>query len=84
MNLLIFALLGLVIGMVAKFLMPGRDPGGIIVTSLLGIGGSMLAAWLGRKTGIFVVGANGPSFLASTLGAMALLVGYRLLFGRSK
>ena len=71
--------IGLVIGAVAKLLMPGRDPGGCIITILLGIAGAFVGTWLGQM--IF-----GPQyvagFIASVIGAMLLLLLYRLVFGR--
>lgn len=76
---LIWALfIGLVIGIVAKLLMPGRDPGGFFVTALLGIAGACLASWLGRAIGLYGPG-GGAGFIASVVGAMALLWGYRVL-----
>lgn len=82
MNFLMFALLGLVVGAIAKLFMPGRDPGGFIITALLGMGGSLLAAFIGRQTGYINAGADGPSFLASILGAMVLLLVYRFTMGK--
>lgn len=75
--------IGLVIGVVAKFLMPGRDPGGFIITILLGIGGAMFASWAGTAFGVY---ANGEpaGFIAAVLGAMAILFLYRALFNNSK
>ncbi len=79
---MIYALIiGLVIGAVAKFLMPGKDPGGFIVTILLGIGGSMLAHFLGSSMGYYQPGEP-AGFLSAVLGAMLLLLGYRVLIGR--
>ena len=75
-------LIGFVIGFVAKFLMPGRDPGGFVVTTLLGIGGSGFAGWLGQKAGWYVEG-EAAGFVGSVIGAMLLLVLYRaVLVGR--
>lgn len=74
-------LVGLVVGAIAKFLMPGRDPGGIIVTILLGIGGSMFANWLGINMGIYAPGEF-AGLIGSVIGAMLLLVIYRMLFGK--
>ena len=74
-------LIGLVVGLIAKFLMPGRDPGGIIVTILLGIGGSMFANWLGLNMGIYNAGEF-AGLIGSVIGAMLLLGIYRLLVGR--
>lgn len=70
--------IGLIIGAVAKFLMPGKDPGGWIITILLGIAGSAVANWLGGQMGIYQPG-EAAGFVASVLGAMLLLFLYRLL-----
>jgi uncharacterized membrane protein YeaQ/YmgE (transglycosylase-associated protein family) len=72
---------GLVVGALAKLLMPGRDPGGIIVTMLLGIVGAVLGGWIGRAMGLY--GPEDPAgFLMSLLGAILLLVIYRMVVGR--
>lgn len=71
-------LIGLVIGVVAKFLMPGKDPGGFIVTGLLGIAGSLLAGWLGQMLGWYRPGQP-AGFIMSVIGALILLFLYRLL-----
>jgi len=74
-------LFGLVVGIIAKFLMPGRDPGGFIVTILIGIVGAVLAGWLGRAIGWY--GPNdGAGLIASILGAIILLALYRMMVGR--
>lgn len=73
---------GLVIGALAKFLMPGRDPGGIFVTMLLGIAGSFVAAFIGRAVGWYRHPLAGPGLIASVLGAMLLLFLYRVIVGR--
>ena len=83
MGLLYTILIGLVIGVVAKFLMPGRDPGGCIITILLGIAGSFVASFLGQAMGWYAPGQ--PSgFIFSVIGAMILLLIYRMLFGRRR
>jgi uncharacterized membrane protein YeaQ/YmgE (transglycosylase-associated protein family) len=69
-------LIGLVIGAVAKLLMPGKDPGGFIVTMLLGIAGSIIATWLGRVIGLYREGQS-AGFIMSVLGAVLLLAIYR-------
>jgi len=74
-------LIGLVVGAIAKLLMPGKDPGGIIVTMLIGVAGALLAGFLGQKLGWYTAG-QGPSFIASIVGAMLLLFLYRLFVGR--
>jgi uncharacterized membrane protein YeaQ/YmgE (transglycosylase-associated protein family) len=74
-------LFGLVVGAVAKLLMPGRDPGGIIITILLGIVGAVLGGFVGRALGLY--GPEDPAgFLMSLLGAILLLVIYRMAVGR--
>jgi uncharacterized membrane protein YeaQ/YmgE (transglycosylase-associated protein family) len=75
-------LFGLIVGAVAKLLMPGNDPGGIIVTMLLGIVGAVVGGWIGRALGFY--GPNDPAgFLMSLVGAVALLAAYRA-FGRRR
>ena len=71
-------LFGLVVGIVAKLLMPGRDPGGFIITTVLGIVGAVIGGFLGRSLGLY--GPGEPAgFLMATLGAVVLLFLYRLL-----
>jgi uncharacterized membrane protein YeaQ/YmgE (transglycosylase-associated protein family) len=67
---------GLIIGAIAKLLMPGRDPGGFIITILLGIAGAVLGGWLGRVLGLYGPG-EGAGFLMALLGAVILLFLYR-------
>jgi uncharacterized membrane protein YeaQ/YmgE (transglycosylase-associated protein family) len=76
-------LFGLVIGAVAKLLMPGRDPGGIIITMLLGIVGAVLGGFVGRAMGLYQPGEPAGFFMA-TLGAIVLLFIYRLAFARTR
>jgi uncharacterized membrane protein YeaQ/YmgE (transglycosylase-associated protein family) len=72
-------LVGLVVGVIAKLLMPGKDPGGFIVTILLGIAGAFVGTWVGRM----FMGANyAAGWIMSIVGAMILLLLYRLLFKR--
>ena len=78
MGVLGWVLFGLVVGIVAKLLMPGRDPGGFIVTTLLGIVGAVIGGFLGRSLGLY--GPGEPAgFLMATLGAVVLLFIYRML-----
>jgi uncharacterized membrane protein YeaQ/YmgE (transglycosylase-associated protein family) len=71
---------GLIVGAIAKLVMPGRDPGGIIVTMALGIAGALLGGWLGRALGWY--GPNdGAGFLMSLVGAVLLLFIYRMAIG---
>ncbi|HTZ34349.1 MAG TPA: GlsB/YeaQ/YmgE family stress response membrane protein [Methylomirabilota bacterium] len=70
--------IGLIIGAVAKLLMPGKDPGGWIVTMLLGVAGSFVASYLGRMLGWYQEGQS-AGFIMSVVGAILLLFVYRLL-----
>lgn len=70
-------IIGLIVGVVAKLLMPGKDPGGFIVTILLGIAGSFVASYLGRMIGWYKEGQS-AGFIMSVLGAILLLFAYRL------
>ena len=74
-------IVGLIIGALAKLVMPGRDPGGIIITILLGIVGSLVAGTLGRAIGWYQEGQP-AGFIASILGAVLLLYLYRVVTGQ--
>jgi uncharacterized membrane protein YeaQ/YmgE (transglycosylase-associated protein family) len=74
-------IIGLVIGAVAKLLMPGKDPGGCIITMLLGIAGAFVAGYIGRVAGWYQPGQP-AGFIASVIGAMILLLLYRIIAGR--
>jgi uncharacterized membrane protein YeaQ/YmgE (transglycosylase-associated protein family) len=76
-------IIGLVIGTVAKFLMPGGGPGGIIMTIVLGVGGAMLASWAGGAMGIYPAGEP-VSFISAVLGSMILLFLYHMILRNSK
>lgn len=77
MNILWTIIIGLVVGALAKLIMPGRDPGGIIVTILLGIAGAFIASFIGRQLGWYGPG-QGAGIIASIVGAIALLLVYRM------
>ncbi len=81
MNLFWEAIIGLIVGAVAKLLMPGKDPGGIWITMALGIAGSIIATWLGQAIGWYQAGQS-AGFIMSVVGAVLLLFVYRLV--RSK
>jgi uncharacterized membrane protein YeaQ/YmgE (transglycosylase-associated protein family) len=81
MEFLWMIVVGLVVGALAKLIMPGRDPGGFIVTILLGIAGALVAGWLGRAAGWYAPGDAGPGILAAVVGAMLLLGVYRVFVG---
>lgn len=74
-------LIGLVAGALAKLIMPGRDPGGCLVTVLLGIGGALVAGFVGNALGWYTQGEAG-GWIAATLGAILILFVYRLLMRR--
>jgi uncharacterized membrane protein YeaQ/YmgE (transglycosylase-associated protein family) len=72
---------GLVVGAVAKLLMPGKDPGGIIVTSLIGIAGALLGGFIGRAMGLYGP-EDAAGFVMALIGAVVLLLIYRAVAGR--
>ena len=74
---------GLIVGIIAKLVMPGRDPGGIIVTMLLGIVGAVFGGFMGRAMGMYSANQSAGIFM-SILGAVIVLFIYRLLVGRSR
>lgn len=87
MGIIAWIILGLIAGVIAKWLMPGRDPGGIIITALLGIAGALLGGWLGKV--LFDVDSVDGFFhlstwIAAIVGALILLLLYRLVTGGSR
>jgi uncharacterized membrane protein YeaQ/YmgE (transglycosylase-associated protein family) len=82
MEILSWIVFGLVVGALAKLLMPGRDPGGIIVTMLIGIAGSLLGGFIGQALGFYSAGQRGAGWIMSIVGAVVLLLLYRVLFVR--
>ncbi len=81
MGVLATIFIGLVVGLVARFLMPGRDPMGFILTALLGIVGAWLGTWVGVQTGMYAQGEP-AGFIMAVIGAMIVLFIYRLVVGR--
>ena len=82
MSILGWIVFGLIVGVVAKFIMPGRDPGGMIVTILLGIAGALVGGFIGRALGWY--GDNDPvGFVMATIGAILILVLYRQFRARA-
>lgn len=81
MEILYTIIIGLVVGVIAKLMMPGKDPGGFIITTLIGIAGAMLAKFIGQAMGWYTAGES-AGFIAAVLGAIILLFLYRMLTGR--
>jgi uncharacterized membrane protein YeaQ/YmgE (transglycosylase-associated protein family) len=73
-----WVLFGLIVGVLAKLVMPGRDPGGIVVTILLGIAGALVAGFVGQLAGLYAVG-DVAGLVTSVVGAVLLLLAYRML-----
>jgi uncharacterized membrane protein YeaQ/YmgE (transglycosylase-associated protein family) len=81
MHIIWTLIIGLIVGALAKLAMPGRDPGGTIVTILLGIAGSFIANYIGRAAGWYAADES-AGLIASILGAVILLAAYRLIVSR--
>ena len=79
MDILLWIVFGLVVGIIAKFLMPGPDPGGMVVTIVLGIVGALLGGWIGRALGVYQPGQP-AGFIMAVIGAIVVLAIYRLAF----
>jgi uncharacterized membrane protein YeaQ/YmgE (transglycosylase-associated protein family) len=84
MHILWTLIIGLVVGALAKLFMPGKDPGGIVVTMLLGVAGSLVAGFLGRALGWYHTAGSGPGIIVSIIGAMILLGIYRMVTRRRR
>ena len=82
MSLIWVIIIGFLVGLVAKILMPGRDPGGFIVTTLLGIVGALVATFLGQAMGIYAAGQS-AGFIGAVIGAIVVLLIYHLVRGRT-
>lgn len=84
MSIIAWIVLGLIAGAIAKFLMPGRDPGGIFITIIIGIVGAVIGGFIGQALGVGdVTGFNLPSLIIAVLGSIVLLIVYRMVRGRS-
>jgi uncharacterized membrane protein YeaQ/YmgE (transglycosylase-associated protein family) len=83
MHIIVTLIVGLIVGALAKLIMPGKDPGGIIVTMLLGVAGAFVAGGLGHALGWYRVG-DGPGILASIVGSIILLAIYRAVVSRRR
>jgi uncharacterized membrane protein YeaQ/YmgE (transglycosylase-associated protein family) len=82
MGILWTIIIGLVVGLLAKFLHPGKENMGLIMTTLLGIGGSLLATYAGQAVGFYQAG-QGAGFIGAVVGAVVILVIYGMIKGRS-
>ena len=82
MHIIGWIVFGLVVGIVAKFLMPGRDPGGFVITALIGIVGAVVGGFVGRTIGLYKDG-DPVGFVMAFIGAIILLAVYRLTIGRT-
>ena len=78
MHIVWIILVGFVVGLLAKFVMPGRDPGGFFITAAIGIIGSLIATYGGQALGIYQAGES-AGFIGAFIGAIILLILYRLL-----
>ncbi|HLU47941.1 MAG TPA: GlsB/YeaQ/YmgE family stress response membrane protein [Planctomycetota bacterium] len=83
MEILWTVLIGFVVGALAKLVFPGKDPGGCILTTVLGVAGALVAGFLGRQLGWYEMD-EGPGFLGAFIGAVIILAIYRAIFGRRR
>jgi len=83
MSIIWAIVIGFIVGLIAKALMPGRDPGGFIVTVLLGIVGAVVASFIGQAMGLYASGQS-AGFIASVIGAIIVLAIYRMVIGRRR
>lgn len=84
MSILLWVLFGLIVGVVAKLLTPGRDPGGFVVTALLGIAGSLVGGFIGRAIGLYPSYESTGGFFMSVLGAVIILGIYNAAIARRR
>jgi uncharacterized membrane protein YeaQ/YmgE (transglycosylase-associated protein family) len=82
MGILWMIIIGFIVGALAKLIMPGKDPGGFVITTVLGIVGALLAGFVGRAAGWYSSAGSGPGIIASILGAIGILAIYRVVTGR--
>ncbi len=83
MGILGWIVFGLIVGIIAKFLMPGRDPGGFVVTALIGIAGALIGGFIGRMIGLYR--EDDPvGFVMAVIGAIVLLFLYRMVAGHDR
>ena len=82
MSILLWVLFGLVVGVIAKLITPGRDPGGFVVTALLGIAGALVGGFVGKMIGLYPSYTSTGGFFMSIIGAVAVLAIYNATIGR--
>ncbi len=82
MSIILFLLFGLIVGAIARFLVPGTERGGWVVSMLLGVAGSLLGALIGRAIGVYHEGETTAGFFMSLLGAVILVAGYHAIARR--
>jgi uncharacterized membrane protein YeaQ/YmgE (transglycosylase-associated protein family) len=82
-GIIAWIIIGGIAGLIAKLLMPGKDPGGCIITILLGIAGALIAGWVGHAVGWYRMG-EGAGFIAAIIGAIVILIIYRLIVHRRR
>jgi uncharacterized membrane protein YeaQ/YmgE (transglycosylase-associated protein family) len=82
-GIIAWIIIGGIAGLIAKLLMPGKDPGGCIITILLGIAGALIAGWIGHAVGWYRTG-EGAGFIAAIIGAIVILIIYRLIVHRRR
>jgi len=83
LNLIGTLIIGLLVGLVAKFLMPGKDPKGFLITMAIGVAGAFLATFLGQQLGIYQ-GEEAAGFIGAVIGAILLLIVYRVVAGKRR
>lgn len=82
LDIILTVIIGAVVGLIAKFLVPGQDPGGYIVTPAIGIGGAFVATYLGQALGFYEMGRT-AGFIGSVVGAVIILLVYRVIRRRA-
>lgn len=83
MGIILTIVIGFIVGLLARFFMPGKDALGFVITTLLGIAGSFIASYIGQVMGFYLIGEP-AGFIASVLGAVVLLALYRIIAGRGR
>ena len=83
MHIILFLLFGLVVGALARFLVPGREPGGWVISMMLGVGGAIVGAYFGRVVGLYREGEP-AGFIMSLLASMSLVIVYQALMARRR